>query len=340
MPGRAERALLAGARPARPARPGARSPAHRRPAAAHDGPPVFASKWHENRAAKLAADQPVPDISRGGGPGEPAARDAGRFRAGRAEGREVAACSQNRAAQSTDGRRRHLRDGAEPRRIGIAYRARTAAPGAARARYKARRRRGLPLWPSRSRRRRRRPSGRTPIPPNVAPPPNGLLVGAAAPPPNVVPPPKGDGDAPPPNGVEVTPPLRGRRRRLAKGARGGRLCAAEGAGRRGRGLTERTASCRATAERACARRRGSRAPSKRRRSVRAAGAAGCPNGDAAGAPPNGDAAARPPAPPADAAAAASRPASPAPRRPAPCCLAGSPRRAAPRRTCRRREASP
>ena len=24
---------------------------------------VFASKWHENRAAKLAADQPVPDIS-------------------------------------------------------------------------------------------------------------------------------------------------------------------------------------------------------------------------------------------------------------------------------------
>ena len=24
---------------------------------------LFASKWHENRAAKLAADQPVPDIS-------------------------------------------------------------------------------------------------------------------------------------------------------------------------------------------------------------------------------------------------------------------------------------
>ena len=37
-------------------------------------------------------------------------------------------------------------------------------------------------------------------PPNVAPPPKGLLVGAAAPPPKVVPPPKGDGDAPPPKG--------------------------------------------------------------------------------------------------------------------------------------------
>jgi len=37
-------------------------------------------------------------------------------------------------------------------------------------------------------------------PPNVAPPPNGLFVGAAPPPPNVVPPPKGDGDAPPPKG--------------------------------------------------------------------------------------------------------------------------------------------
>ena len=37
-------------------------------------------------------------------------------------------------------------------------------------------------------------------PPNVVPPPNGLLVGAAAPPPNVVPPPKGDGDALPPKG--------------------------------------------------------------------------------------------------------------------------------------------
>jgi len=49
-------------------------------------------------------------------------------------------------------------------------------------------------------------------PPNVAPPPNGLLVGAALPP-KVVPPPKGDGDAAAgwPNGVDagVEPPPKG-----------------------------------------------------------------------------------------------------------------------------------
>ena len=67
-------------------------------------------------------------------------------------------------------------------------------------------------------------------PPNVAPPPNGLLVGAALPP-KVVPPPKGDGDAAAgwPNGVEAgaAPPPKGE----AVGAPGcpKGLAAAEGA---------------------------------------------------------------------------------------------------------------